>query len=85
MGTLVLKSNLAAHIDGFITYKRAIGYRYDVGAAILKRFDEFCFKYHQDEKFFHGKLCITGLSGLLGNVMVRGLYVLYRYASSHVI
>ena len=48
MGTPALKSFLASQIEGFIAHKRAIGYRYDTAAGVLRRFDDFCYQWHRD-------------------------------------
>ena len=38
------------HIDDLVLHKRAVGYRYLTQAAILKRFDRFCARYHAGEQ-----------------------------------
>jgi integrase/recombinase XerD len=50
MKPVALQSALAQLIEGFIAHKRAIGYRYATGTAILKRFDGFCIRYHGNEQ-----------------------------------
>ena len=49
MNTDTLRTPFSDHIEGLILQKRAVGYRYDTQAAILKRFDRFCFRYHPNE------------------------------------
>jgi len=42
-------SAFAPHIVGMIEQKRALGYKYDSEAAILRRFDAFCCDRHPNE------------------------------------
>ncbi|MCL6443933.1 MAG: tyrosine-type recombinase/integrase [Alicyclobacillus sp.] len=39
-------STLAVPIEGYIAEKRAVGYKFEVGAKMLKRFDSFVYIYH---------------------------------------
>jgi integrase len=48
MNAPALKSLLASRIEGFIAHKRAIGYRYQTGAGVLRRFDDFCYRQYRD-------------------------------------
>ena len=41
MRNYVYTSSLAVHLYGFINYKRALGYKYDVEAYVIHRFDEY--------------------------------------------
>ena len=42
-------SAFAPYIIGLIDQKRALGYKYDSEAALLRRFDAFCLERHPDE------------------------------------
>ena len=46
MNTDTPRTPFTHHIEGLILQKRAVGYRYNTQAAILKRFDHFCLRYH---------------------------------------
>lgn len=46
MKNYVYTSSLAIHLHGFIDYKRALGYKYDVEAYVIHRFDEYWEKYN---------------------------------------
>ena len=41
MRNYVYSSSLADYLHGFIDYKRALGYKYDVEAYVIHRFDEY--------------------------------------------
>lgn len=41
MREYVYKSSLAEHLQGFIDYKRALGYKYDAEAYTISRFDKY--------------------------------------------
>jgi integrase/recombinase XerD len=49
MDTPTLKSSFAVQLEGFIAHKRAIGYRYNASAAVLRRFDDFCYRHHGND------------------------------------
>ena len=50
------QSAFAGHLEDFIEHKRAIGYRYTVGAGVLKRFDRFCIRDHDSEEVLSKEL-----------------------------
>ena len=56
MNTDTLRTPFTHHMEGLILQKRAVGYRYDTQAAILKRFDRFCLRYHANETTLSKKI-----------------------------
>jgi len=42
MVSIEFRSSLAPHFSEFLAMKKALGYKYDSGAELLKRFDRFC-------------------------------------------
>ena len=56
MTPAAFQSAFAQYLEGFIVHKRAIGYRYTTGAAMLRRFDGFCIRYHGTEQLLSKKL-----------------------------
>jgi len=52
-------STFAPHIIGLLEQKRALGYKYDSEAAILRRFDTFCREHHPHETVLNQKV-MTG-------------------------
>lgn len=56
MNSDTLRTPFAHHVEGLILQKQALGYRYDTQAAILKRFDRFCLRYHANETTLSKKI-----------------------------
>ena len=49
--TILYSSSLSHMIIGFIEEKRAVGYKYDVEASILKRLDSFLIRKASQGQF----------------------------------
>jgi hypothetical protein len=45
------QSNFATQIEGYIKEKRAVGYKFQTGAKVLKRFDSFAHSNYQQKQF----------------------------------
>ena len=56
MNTDTLRTPFSDHIEGLILQKRAVGYSYETQAAILRRFDRFCLRYHANEATLSKKI-----------------------------
>ena len=56
VNTDTVRTPFTDHVEGLVLQKRSVGYRYDAQAAILKRFDRFCLRYHADEATLSKKI-----------------------------
>ena len=71
-------SPLAILIESFIAEKRAVGYKFKKGAALLKRFDSFAYSYGLTEVILTKQLVIEwtvrkpneGISTQCGSMVV---------------